>query len=189
MFLLVFFRIFPPIKLISWAAIRDRCHTRGDNIWASKNLSPGVLYSVVCYTWWYHSQCIPVIVVVVLTSTRIIKSVVAGQAPVTLELRNTPRRKHELKVVHAYITADAIHASARNIEKVKLGISLRCARSVLVHTSYYSRLEKTTTLPPPYPPAPLFAAISLSYMKLTAMRTMLLSWYLVCICRTSHDKA
>ena len=30
------------------------------------------------------------IVVVVLTFTRIIKSVVAGQAPVTLELRNTP---------------------------------------------------------------------------------------------------
>ena len=30
-------------------------------------------------------------VVVVLTLTRIIKSVVTGQAPVTLELRNTPR--------------------------------------------------------------------------------------------------
>ena len=30
------------------------------------------------------------IVVVLLTFTRIIKSVVAGQAPVTLELRNTP---------------------------------------------------------------------------------------------------
>ena len=31
-----------------------------------------------------------VVVVVVLTLTRIIKSVVSGQAPVTLELRNTP---------------------------------------------------------------------------------------------------
>ena len=31
-----------------------------------------------------------VVVVVVLTLTRIIKSVVTGQAPVTLELRNTP---------------------------------------------------------------------------------------------------
>ena len=31
-----------------------------------------------------------VVVVFVLTLTRIIKSVVAGQAPVTLELRNTP---------------------------------------------------------------------------------------------------
>ena len=56
------------------------------------------------------------VVVVVLTLTRIIKSVVTGQAPVTLELRNTPGKKHkQKKVVHAYITADAIHASTRNI--------------------------------------------------------------------------
>ena len=33
--------------------------------------------------------------VVVLTLTRIIKSVVTGQTPVTLELRNTPGKKHE----------------------------------------------------------------------------------------------
>ena len=32
---------------------------------------------------------------VVLTLTRIIKSVVTGQAPVTLELRNTPEKKHK----------------------------------------------------------------------------------------------
>ena len=57
-----------------------------------------------------------VVVVVVLTLTRIIKSVVTGQAPVTLELRNTPGEKHtQPKVVHAYITADAIHASTRNM--------------------------------------------------------------------------
>ena len=57
-----------------------------------------------------------VVVVVVLTLTRIIKSVVTGQAPVTLELRNTPGKTHtQPKVVHAYITADAIHASTRNI--------------------------------------------------------------------------
>ena len=56
------------------------------------------------------------IVVVVLTLTRIIKSVVRGQAPVTLELKKYPREKHKQpKVVHAYITADAIHASTRNI--------------------------------------------------------------------------
>ena len=36
-----------------------------------------------------------VVVVVVLTLTRIIKSVVTGQAPVTLELRNTPGKKHK----------------------------------------------------------------------------------------------
>ena len=49
--------------------------------------------------------------IVVLTLTRIIKSVVTRQAPVTLELRNTPGEKHKPKVVHAYTTADAIHAS------------------------------------------------------------------------------
>ena len=37
-----------------------------------------------------HSIVVVVVVVVVLTLTRIIKSVVTGQAPVTLELRNTP---------------------------------------------------------------------------------------------------
>ena len=44
--------------------------------------------------------------VVVLTSTRIIKSVFTEQASVTLELSNTPgKKKHKPKVVHAYITA------------------------------------------------------------------------------------
>ena len=57
-----------------------------------------------------------VVVVVVLTLTRITKSVVTGQAPVTLELRNTPGKTHtQPKVVHAYITAEAIRASTRNI--------------------------------------------------------------------------
>ena len=36
-----------------------------------------------------------VVVVVILTLTRIIKSLVTGQAPVTLELRNTPGEKHK----------------------------------------------------------------------------------------------
>ena len=35
-----------------------------------------------------------VVVVVVLTLTRMLKSVVTGQASVTLELRNTPGRTH-----------------------------------------------------------------------------------------------
>ena len=57
-----------------------------------------------------------VVVVVVLTLTRILKSVVTGQAPVTLELRNTPgKNTNKTKVVHAYITAYAIHVSTRNI--------------------------------------------------------------------------
>ena len=41
--------------------------------------------------------------VVILPLTRIIKYAVAGQAPVTLELRNTPGKKHKPKVVHAYL--------------------------------------------------------------------------------------
>ena len=48
-----------------------------------------------------------VVVIVVLTLTRIIKSVVTGQAPVTLELRNTPGKninyscaaRHSLRTV------------------------------------------------------------------------------------------
>ena len=85
-----------------------------------------------------------VVAVVVLTLTRITKSVVTGQAPVTLELRNTPgKNTNKPKVVHAYITADAIHASTKTT-KMKSGVSLRCARSILVHMSYYSRLEKPT---------------------------------------------
>ena len=57
-----------------------------------------------------------VVIVVVLTTSRIIKHVVTGQAPVTLEMRNTPwKETHQLKVVHAYISADANHASIRNM--------------------------------------------------------------------------
>ena len=57
-----------------------------------------------------------------------------------------PQRKNTIKpkVVHAYIAGDAIHACTKNIQKVKSGVSLRCARSILVHTSHYSRLEKPT---------------------------------------------
>ena len=55
-------------------------------------------------------------VVVGLTLTRTIKSVVTGQAPVTLELRNIPgKNTNKPKVVHVYITADAIHVYTRNI--------------------------------------------------------------------------
>ena len=50
------------------------------------------------------------VVVVVLTFTRIIKSVVTGQAPVTLELRNTPGKKHTqtkggTRIVYTVVTA------------------------------------------------------------------------------------
>ena len=41
----------------------------------------------------HSSDCVRHVVVVVLTLTCIIKFVVTGQAPVSLELRNTPREK------------------------------------------------------------------------------------------------
>ena len=44
---------------------------------------------------------ISLVVVVVITITRIVKSVVTGQAPVTLELRNTLGKKLGPKAVHA----------------------------------------------------------------------------------------
>ena len=85
-----------------------------------------------------------VVVVVVLTSTRTIKSVITGQVPVTLELRNTRvKKKIQPKVVHAYITADTSCLYQKHIN-VKSGVSLRCARSMPVHTYHYSRLEKQT---------------------------------------------
>ena len=78
-----------------------------------------------------------VVVVVVLTLTRIIKSVVTGQAPVTLELRNTPGKEHKQpKVVHAYITADAIHASTRKYKNQIGSQSTMCQ----AHTGAYVSL-------------------------------------------------
>ena len=57
-----------------------------------------------------------VVVAVVPTLARTTMSVVTGEAPVTLELRNTPgKNRDQPKVVHAYVTADAIHASTKNM--------------------------------------------------------------------------
>ena len=47
-----------------------------------------------CVDTQIYEQPVVVVVVVVLTLTRIIKSVVTGQAPVTLELRKTPGKTH-----------------------------------------------------------------------------------------------
>ena len=61
-----------------------------------------------------------------------------------------PRENHtQPKVVHTYITADAIHANTQKHIKAKSGVSLRCARSILVHTSRYSRLKKRLYRLPP----------------------------------------
>ena len=76
----------------------------------------GIYRTLVRFTLLSWPAMNVVVVVVVLTLTRIFKSVVTGQAPVTPELRNTPGKKRKQpKVVHAYITADAIHASTKNI--------------------------------------------------------------------------
>ena len=66
---------------------------------------------------YYAHSSLLLFVVVVLTLTRVIKSVVAGQAPVTLELRNAPGKTQTTQggTRIVYITADAIHASSRNI--------------------------------------------------------------------------
>ena len=92
---------------------------------------------------------IVVLVVVVLTLTRIIKSAVTtGQATVTLELRNTPgKNTNNRTVVHAsIITADAINASTSGTYKSEIGSQPTMCRSILVHTSHYSRVE-TPTIP------------------------------------------
>ena len=88
-------------------------------------------------------------VVVVLTLTRIIKSVVTGQAPVTLELRNTPGKKTRTtrgstRIYHSWRNS-CLHQKQL---KVNSGVSQRCARSIPVHTSHYSCLQKPTT---PFP--------------------------------------
>ena len=57
----------------------------------------------------------------VLTLTRIIKSAVTGQAPFTLEWRNTPEKyTPKPKVVHACIIADASHESAKRLIQIRV---------------------------------------------------------------------
>ena len=77
----------------------------------SKDISNCQRHCQVCWDQICYSTY-----VVVLTLTRsTIKSVVTGQAPATLELRNTPGKNTNNPRWYTYITADAIHASARNI--------------------------------------------------------------------------
>ena len=83
---------------------------------------------------------------VVLTFTRIIKSGVTGQAPVTLKWKNTPGKDtSNPKVVHAYIIAEAIHESAKKYKQMNSEVSLRARQA---HTGTYVSilaLEKPTT--------------------------------------------
>ena len=69
--------------------------------------------------------------VVVLTLTRTIKFVVTGQAPVTLAgLKKTPKKNtSKPNVVHAYILAEAIHASAKKYDQMKSAVSPRTCQA------------------------------------------------------------
>ena len=77
------------MNLCSWCPERHDKNIR-DIRRALKSPCPGILTAIVD--------------VAVLTLTRTIKSVVTGQAPVTLELRNTPGKKNtnKPKLVHMY---------------------------------------------------------------------------------------
>ena len=83
--------------------------------------------------------------VVVLTLSRNIKSVVTGQAPVTLELRDTPGKNTTTQGGTRIYHSRRISCLHQEHIKVKSGVSLRCARSIPVRTSHYSCLEKMTT--------------------------------------------
>ena len=68
----------------------------------------------LCSTFWWRF-CLAIVVVLTLTRI-IIKSVVTGQAPITLELMKSPGKNKQTKggTRIDYITGDAIHASNRN---------------------------------------------------------------------------
>ena len=69
---------------------------------------------------------------------------VTGQAPVTLELRNTPGKNTNNPRWYTHISQLTQFKPPPEHIKMKSGVSLRCARSIRVHTSHYSRLEKPT---------------------------------------------
>ena len=98
-------------------------------------------------------------VVVVLTLTRTIKSVVTGQAPAAVEMRNTPgKNTNKPKVVHAYFRA--VQAAAA------IPTPPRLQRSLISHHTHHClelvpRVSQTPTFvrpkalhhcPPPPPP-------------------------------------
>ena len=89
---------------------------------------------------------VAVVVVVVLTLTRIIKSVVTGQAPVTLELRNTP-------VCYRYYRCRSTRPHRNMSRARKIPPSPQCS-----HFSSRSRYEMQdspqTRLPRRAPPSP-----------------------------------
>ena len=71
-------------------------------------------------------RCVYSIVVVVLTLTCIIKSVVTGQAPVTLELRNTPRKNTNNPRWYTHIIKIKIHSSCEIEDFVETHLCKLC---------------------------------------------------------------
>ena len=83
----------------------------------SYRLSESIVYIALGHLHSTRNKRIPgYVFVVVLTITRIVKSVVTGQVFSHSGAEEYPRGKRtQPKAVHAHITADAIHASTRNI--------------------------------------------------------------------------
>ena len=133
-----YMRIYWPAVWIAWSPYQTVSRLSLDAYAAIKYLVPAAGSRIYVDTWKF------VVVVVVLTLARRIKSLVTGQAPVTLELRNTPGKKTQTKggtrIYHSWRNS-CLH---QKYVKVKSGVSLPCARSIPVHTSHYSRLENPT---------------------------------------------
>ena len=82
-------------------------------------------------------MAVVVVVVVFPTLTRIMKSVVTGQAPAG----EYPREKH--KQTKRGISQLTQFMPPPETYKTESEVSLRCLSSIKVHTSHFSRLEKT----------------------------------------------
>ena len=86
---------------------------------------------------------------------------VTGQAPVTLELRNTSGKNTYNPRCYTHISQLTQFMPPPETYKSETGSSLRCARSMPAHTSHYSRLEKPT-------------------IPLATQKRLLRTWYITC---------
>ena len=95
----------------------------------------------------HETELVVVVVVaaVVLTLTRIIKSVVTGQAPVTLELRNTPGKNTNNPRWYTYISQLTQFMLPPETYKSEIGSqSTMCQVHTSAYPSHYPCLEKPT---------------------------------------------
>ena len=102
-----------------------------------------------------------VVVVVVLTLTRIIKNVVTGQAPVTLELRNTPGKNTNQRW---FTHISQLTQFMSSPETYKSGIGSQPTMcQVHIGASHYSRLENRLYRLPPKKKYHVYIACSTYY--------------------------